>query len=83
MSGDLAVFPAWKKTATAAERFSELEGTARIHPERFTKVAVIYQEVLPGNKTTIRQISVGCNTDELLGILEQGKLQVLKDTGGL
>lgn len=78
----IAYLPIWKSKASAAERFYELYMLAKEHPERFVKVAVVYQEKLPreGNWTQIRQISSGCNTDELIGILEQGKLEVIRNS---
>lgn len=74
--------PVWKKDATPAERFSEMEAIARKYPERFGKIAIVYEETLPSGLTRIRQISNGCTTNELIGILELGKLQVIEDTRG-
>lgn len=79
---NIAILPFWKRNATPAEHFAELQMLARKHPERFGKVAVVYEETLPNGCTKIRQISNGCNTNELIGILELGKLQVIEDTRG-
>ena len=83
MNESLSIFPRWKKDATPAERFSELEGVALKHPERFSRIALVYQEILPDKREVVRQISVGCTTNEVLGLLEQGKIQVMKDAGGV
>ena len=78
----ISYLPIWKAKATAEERFYELAMIAHEYPERFTKVVVVYQERLPreGNWTATRQISAGCNTDEAIGILEQGKMEIYKWT---
>lgn len=72
--------PIWKKDATPAERFSELEAMAMKYPERFAKIAVVYEETLPNGCTVIRQASNACSTTELIGLLELGKIQVIRDT---
>ena len=82
MKDNVDYLPLWKKGATTAERFAELEMIARKHPERFGKLAIVYEETLPSKLTKIRQISNGCTTNELIGILELGKLQVVEDTRG-
>lgn len=61
--------PIWKKNATAAERFDELAMIARKHPERFNKIAVVYEEILPNGNTKSRSTSTNCSTTELVGIL--------------
>lgn len=70
----------WKKNASAEDRFLEMAMIARKHPERFGKIAIVYEETLANGCTVLRQISNGCNTNELVGILEIGKLKVLEDT---
>lgn len=80
MSATIDYLPVWKRDATAEERFLELAQIARKHPERFGKIAVAYEETLANKNTKIRQISSGCTTNELIGILELAKLQVVEET---
>lgn len=80
MKDNVDYLPIWKAGATAAERLSELSFIARKYPDKFNKVAVIYQEKLAGNRTVTRVLSFGCTTNELLGIIDQGRVQVYKDT---
>ena len=72
--------PIWKKGSTAAEFFYELYVLARKKPERFSKVAFIYEETLPNKNTVVRQTSNFCNTNELIGLIEIGKQKVIDDT---
>jgi len=72
--------PIWKKGASADDRFMELALIARKHPERFKKIAVAYEETLANGCTVLRTVSDGCNTNELIGILELAKLKVIEDT---
>ena len=80
MSASIDYLPLWKKNATPFERFYELALVAQKHPERFGKVAVIYEETLKDGCTQIRQISDNCDTTQLLGLLQLGIDRVLKDT---
>lgn len=80
MSATINYLPIWKDGATVEERFLELAQIAGKHPERFGRVAVVYEETLPNKHTKIRQISTGCSTNELIGILELAKLQVVDET---
>lgn len=76
---NVATLPVWKKGASVAERFYELGRLAEDHPERFSKVIVIYLEDLPAGRTQTREISAGCTTTDALGLLELDKQQVLAD----
>lgn len=80
MSDNVLVFDRWKQTATASERFSELEALARKWPHQFGKVAVVYVEELDNGDIKVRYTSSGCKTDELMGILELGKMELYKVT---
>lgn len=77
--------PIWKKDATPEERFLELAMIARKHPERFKRMVVLYQEELPNPggtfpKTMTRYVTNGVNTTEALGVIELGKLELLRYT---
>lgn len=67
----VVALPVWKAGATAEERFLELAHLAREKPEMFQKVAVIYAEDTPA-ELTVRYISVGCRTLELVGLIGTG-----------
>ena len=73
-------FPNFKRGATPAERFSELQGEAIAKPHKFNKMAVVYQEELPDGKTIVRYTSSNCSTNELIGIFEVAKMQLFQDT---
>ena len=77
---NLKLLPVWKQGASPADRFYELATIALKYPERFSKVAVIYEETLPNGNTQVRQISNGCDTTQLVGLLYLGIDRVLKDT---
>ena len=80
MKDNIEYLPVWKQTESAEERFLELAMVARKHPERFGKIVVVYEETLPSERTVVRQISVGCTTNEVIGILEIGKMHVYEET---
>ena len=76
--------PVWKAGATAEERFSELAILARLKPERFNAMIVIYEEELPiqdGEKnpsTMCRYVTNGTNCTRALGLIESGKYKLLR-----
>ena len=70
--------PMWKQGATAEERFLELAQIARQHPERFSRLFVVYQEELPDKSTITRYVSLGGCATEILGLIELGKFELLK-----
>ena len=82
MTATIDYLPIWKRDATPADRFDELCAIARKHPERFNRIVVVYEEVLPNKNSVVRQISANCSTTETLGMLELGKVQLLQDTQG-
>ena len=73
-------FPNWKRGASASERFYELHLQAKAHPERFTKMVLIYQEDLLNSRQRTRQISAGVTTTEALGLLQLGLQRVYEDS---
>lgn len=80
MSGVLELLPNWKSNCSAEDRFLELAMVARKYPERFGKLAVVYEETMPNKNTQVRQISNGCDTTQLVGLLWLGIDRVVKDT---
>ena len=53
MSATVDYLPIWKRDAIAEERFLELAQIAHKHPERFGKIAVVYEETLSNKNTKI------------------------------
>lgn len=75
----VSYMPVWKQGATVAERLYELAMIAEKYPERFTKVAIVYEES-DDEGNLLRVISAGVNTNELVGILEIAKSNVIRDS---
>jgi len=73
------MLPVWKKGSSTAEFFYEMYTLATEHPQRFVKTVVIYEEMLPDGNSQIRQVSNGCTTVELVGVIELGKTQLMQD----
>lgn len=72
--------PVWKKGATTEERLLELAQIAHKHPDHFGRFVIVYEETLPNGNTLVRQMSRGCTTNEVLGLLELGKNRVVQET---
>lgn len=73
----IAYLPVWKKNATAAERLSEVEAIARVHPDRFASMILIYESAEDSDGcTTVRYACSGLDTNQILGLLEQAKEEV-------
>lgn len=79
MGENVAYLPLWKKGATPEERLMEVAAIARNHPERFSKLAVIYIEDT-GKSDVTRYACNGVTTLELLGLLELAREEVLDVT---
>ena len=77
----ISYLPVWKAGATGEERLQELLMIAQKHPEQFAHMVVIYQQVLPDGDTQTRYISNDMKTTALIGLLELGKLEVLRWAG--
>ena len=80
MQSNVDYLPIWKKNATVADRLYELAMMAEKNPDRFEKLAVIYQENNTEKGTFTRWVSAGCNTNELIGIIHIGLLHIYEDT---
>ena len=68
---NITMLPNWKNSATAEERFGELSIMARLHPEKFSRVLVVYEEDLPDGKSKIRWVSNVETSRETVGMLSQ------------
>jgi hypothetical protein len=74
------MFTNFKYTATAAERLSELQILAELHPERFDRMIVVYLEENKGSEQRVRFITSGGNGKplfEAVGMLEYAKTKIL------
>lgn len=79
---NITPMPLWKKNATPEERMLEVAHMAREHPERFSKIALIYQEDINGGASSVvRYACYGVTTTELIGLIECGKIEVMKVCG--
>lgn len=82
----LTYLPVWKAGATAEERLLELAMMARVHPDRFKRFIVAYQEDLAAPEDRSPQTvtryatSDGLNTTTALGVIEIAKLELLRYT---
>ena len=81
IADNVEYLPVWKFGATAEERFLELAMIAKKNPERFAKVAVIYEGAADANKLTrLRYTSCGViNNNELVGIIDIAKHDIIED----
>lgn len=73
---NIALFPNWKRPATAAERFDELAAMARTQPQRFSRVLVVFEEDLPDNRSKVRWVSTTETAREELGMLCQAEHEI-------
>jgi hypothetical protein len=80
VTASIDYLPIWKEGATPEERFLELAHMARKSPGRFAKMVVVYEETLPNGNTLVRDITDGCTTNEVLGLLELGKVRIINRT---
>lgn len=72
--------PIWKKGSTAEEFLLELAMVARKHPERFEKLVLVSQETLPSGQTKVDYFTRKVSTIEVLGLLELGKMEIIRYT---
>lgn len=79
---NLAILPVWKKGASAEDWFYDMAVQARVHPERFNKMVLAYQEEAGPGRTTSSYYCHNAQTTELLGMLELAKNDVVRFTSG-
>lgn len=77
---NLSLLPVWKKDSSAEEFFGECSLLARKYPERFGKVALVYEETLATGRTITRTASRALNTNELVGILAIGISDIIANS---
>lgn len=82
MKDNLDYLPVWKAGASVEDRFNELAMMAQKHPERFSKLVVIYTETLASGNTVLRQASLGVSTHEMVSMLAEAQFNVLENRGG-
>ena len=74
--------PIWKKGSTPEEFLMEISAIARKYPERFGRIAVIYEETKENGNTQIDYQCKNTTTTELLGIIELAKDRIIRNTRG-
>ena len=75
--------PIWKKGSTAEENLLELAMIARKYPERFRQFVIVYHETFDEKGRSFsktRYTTHDCDTSAALGIIELGKLELLRYT---
>lgn len=72
--------PIWKKGSTAEEFLMEVAAIARKHPERFGRIAVIYEQTLEDGSTKVDYQCKNTTTTELMGVIELAKDQIIRNT---
>lgn len=80
MTASISKLPIWKKNSTAAEWLEELAAMAREHPERFSQIILIYEELNPEGlpyKTRFQSKNHPHNTG-ICGALEVAKLEIFE-----
>ena len=78
MTNNVFMLPDWKKNGTAEDRFNELAVMARLYPEKFSRVVVIYEEDLPDDRSKMQWAGTPLSTRELLGIITQALFEIQK-----
>jgi hypothetical protein len=74
---NILILPVWKTDASAEEWLYELALLARKHPDRFSRMVLIYEEMSPDRQASrTNYYSHGLNTSELVGLIEIGKQMV-------
>ena len=80
----IATLPKWKRDSTPGEWLMECAGLAMESPEKWAKVAIVFQEVDEEKIPKMsRYHSYGIKSNsELIGVLEVGKLLVFDKLRG-
>lgn len=81
MVASVSTLPIWKKDSTPSEWLSEIAMMALEHPERFSRVVVIYESEVEGEprRNETRWQNRGCaNNAEVMGVVETGKLEIFE-----
>ncbi len=74
MSAKLHVLPRWKKDSTASEWLQEVAAMALAAPEKFHRIAIVYESE---DERFIRTQSRNCRTNtDICALFEMGKLDV-------
>lgn len=74
---NILILPVWKKGASAEEWFYDMAMLARTHPDRFSRMVIIYEEMSKDGESSRNDYYChGVNTTELMGLIEIGKQRV-------
>lgn len=77
-SDNIRMLPVWKKGASAADFLKEVAFMAERHPERYSKVVVIFESDLTDKTTDTGYWCHNVSTTELMGLIEFGKDAILE-----
>lgn len=80
MNASIHTLPIWKKNSTPAEWLSEVAAMALEHPERFARMALVYESQVDENgQVHTRWQSYGIPTNsDVMGQFETAKLEVFE-----
>lgn len=79
-SQPLSYVPRWKKGATPGERLREVALIADKHPERFTKMVILYAEITSETVQTRMAYGEGTATSDAMGLLAMGQHKLWDNT---
>lgn len=74
--------PIWKDGASAADRLMEVAAIAMKNPHWFSRLVIVWEEDC-GESSKTRYIGTPMDSRELLGLLEQAKMECFIWTRGL
>lgn len=73
--------PVWNKRSTPAERLEELARLARLYPERYKRLLVIWQKDTDDGaiETAYVPAGPGIDTNVILGMLDLARVQIYQN----
>lgn len=77
--GTVDHLPVWKADSTPGEWLAEIAAIAYGHPERFGKMVVIMEETVALGRTKQRRYIRNATINEILGIMEIAKSEIISD----
>lgn len=82
MHENVKVFPVWNKNCSAADRLREIAVIADKYPERFDRLFIGWSGKNEDGKYYLNYALLGCDTLELLGLIEMLKAEVHRVASG-
>lgn len=79
---NVEMFPEWNKRVSAADRLREIALMADKNPEHFDRLVVGWQGMTEKGQLRVRYSLAGCDTIDLLGLIELVKDELLGVVNG-